>query len=227
MTIVPIAFLNTKKNQISEIDNRYLVEIEGFNTDEIESYLMDRIGFRKDAIKIYSKINSSLFDKLTNGVYMYCKNKNEAMVNITNITRYGDYHDSFINALERINEYCEERGKKFYFVLNPTKANVYPEKIIDGINYNNDWIYEFVSRIKDKNINIIDNVSYFNEIKSNDDIYNEKYDIYHWSDNGAFLGTNNLLHIINKDFSNVCENSKEDYLIEKNMKSKLIMVLKK
>ena len=76
LILMPFAMINTEQNQKSEIDNRKLVEFpEIFGNDDIkqdiEKYLQDRIGFRKEMMSSYSWINNILYGELAHPLYQF------------------------------------------------------------------------------------------------------------------------------------------------------------
>ena len=58
---LPSIFINTKKDVVSDIDNRKLVELPAFDEEnyfeKFETALSDRIGFRSSFIKLYTQAN--------------------------------------------------------------------------------------------------------------------------------------------------------------------------
>lgn len=88
LLILPIIFLNTQENYISEIDNRKLEELPKIsemrkNFDEykvkLETYIDDRIGFRNEFIEYYTLLNDKLFNKMVHPTYTYGKDGNVFM----------------------------------------------------------------------------------------------------------------------------------------------------
>ena len=73
--VVPIITINLKPNQISEIDNKKFMEIsdifEGDLTDNIETFIGDRIGFRTSMINAYTIGMDVLFNYMVHPSYEY------------------------------------------------------------------------------------------------------------------------------------------------------------
>ena len=63
VVVLPVVFFNFEANAISEIDNRVLTEnpfrpdAEGDLTGNIESYVNDRVGLRREMILSYTWLN--------------------------------------------------------------------------------------------------------------------------------------------------------------------------
>ena len=82
LIIVPIVSFNFEPNSASTIDNRMLTENPfsaealasgGDLTENIQSYVNDRIGFRDDMILAYTVLNDKIFGKMTHPSYTYGK----------------------------------------------------------------------------------------------------------------------------------------------------------
>ncbi len=74
----PIFSMNLKNNQVSDIDNRKLIELseifsEGNIIPNIENYIGDRIGFRTQMVNVYTKAMDILFDEMIHPSYQYGK----------------------------------------------------------------------------------------------------------------------------------------------------------
>ena len=201
--ITPILFLNKQEDFLSDIDNRYLTNIsEVDDFQSLSNYIDDRIGGRRRMIEFYHKFNKCLFntydhDEITEGKNGYLFPETEDNVVFT------DYHEDFISFVEGINEYCEDRGIKFYFVFNPSKTSILSEYLPDGINFNCDWIDEFINKLKKRGITVVDNYRNFIEYEDRESLFNKEYDAAHWNDYGALFGTNNLFKEMKDDFDNI------------------------
>ena len=209
LIIVPIICFNHDKDVASNIDNRMLTELTDFKLETVNNYVNDRIGFRERAINIYNAINEKIFNVSTNPQLMIGKDNN-IYPTVNSIPEFNDYHECFLNTVKNMQDYCEERGVKFYYMIDPSKATIMTDKLPNGINYNSCWLDEFISKAKDMGINLVDNYNYFKEIDVEIPLYNKRYDSYHWNDDGAFYGINNLLNSIGVE-----ENNLEDFTREK------------
>lgn len=209
LIIVPIICFNHNKDVASNIDNRMLTELTDFKLETVNNYVNDRIGFREEAINIYNAINEKIFNVSTNPQLMIGKDNN-IYPTVNSLPEFNDYHECFLNTVKNMQDYCEERGVKFYYMIDPSKATIMTDKLPNGINYNSYWLDELISKAKDMGINLVDNYNYFKEIDVEIPLYNKRYDSYHWNDNGAFYGINNLLNSIGVE-----ENNLEDFTREK------------
>lgn len=191
--IIPLMFFNHKKEVASSLDNRMLTTLDVIDAENVENYISDRIGFREEMINVYNTVNRDLFNVISGTDLMIGSNGEDIYPKISSTTTYGSYHELFLESVKKIQDYCQARDVEFYFMLEPSKTSVIKDSLPVGLNYNTDWIDELIVKTKEKDINFVDNYTYFNSIKNNVDLYNKTYDTYHWNDTGSFYGINNLL----------------------------------
>lgn len=139
--LVPIININLKQDQVSEIDNRMLMNLEdifkeGDISYNIESYLDDRIGFRSNMVNVYNNSMDKLFQELVHPSYEYGKDgyifsKSEKSES------NADFQQVYANFIRGFQNYCDDRGIKFLYAVEPRKEEVYPEYIVEGFNYEN------------------------------------------------------------------------------------------
>ena len=201
-------FFNHEKEVASSIDNRMLTILDVINAENVENYISDRIGFREEMINAYNAVNKGLFNIISGADLMIGSNGEDIYPKISSIGEYNYYHEMFLDSVKRIQDYCEARNIEFYFMLEPSKTSIVKDSLPIGLNYNTDWIDEFVLKANEKGINFVDNYTYFNSIKDDVILYNKVYDTYHWNDTGAFYGINNLLSTMGLE-----ENKLSDYEI--------------
>ena len=107
---------------------------------------------------------------------------------------FNEYHATFIDMIEKIQDYCEARNVPFLFVFEPAKISVLQDELQEGINYNNDWVQDFMKELDRRDINYVDNTSLLKEkMEEGENVFNKKYNAGHWNDLGAFYGVNNVL----------------------------------
>ncbi len=220
IVLAPIINFNFKDNAISKIDNKTLVnnpfskeEISkgNLNKQNIEAYINDRIGFREDMILWYTLLNDRFFGEMVHPIYTYGKKGYVFGEGITVNEEYGAYHDDFISMVKKIQDYCEERGVPFLFVFNPAKPAVLTEYLLDGVNYNREWVDKFVKKLEDQKIHFIDNTDLLRKKQeSGESVFNKKYDANHWNSLGAYYGTNAILENLKKQIPTVHVNKKEE-----------------
>jgi len=197
---VPLVFFNFKKEQVSSIDNRALMEWSevgkksSFSSD-MESYLTDRIGFRNTFLNSYLSIHESVFHVLSHPTYTYGK---EEYVFFQMKPEILDepYLNTFANYIEKIQNYCKERNTDFLYCINPPKTAVYHEYLPNGVDYKNVRFGYLKQLMDQKEISYIDNTQALIEAKKTTQVFNQKFDAGHWNDAGAFVGFQNIINTL-------------------------------
>lgn len=230
--LLPLCKFNFKENSSSSIDNRMLAN-NPFTKDflqhprglisNIENYLNDRIGFRDQMIKTYTIMNDKLFAKMVHPSYTYGKDGYIFGAGLTTIdNQYSDFHDSFVNMVEKIQQYCSERNIPFLFVFNPAKPAIYSEYIADGVNYSRAWVDQLFAKLQEKKVNYLDNTLVFKEKKeAGEIIFNKMYDANHWNDLGAYYGTNAIISKLQQYFPNLQQNNLDDLVLSEDRMTSL------
>ena len=200
--IVPMIFVNTKKNQISEIDNKSLTEWPGFHWDlssreEIENFLNDRIGFREQAIEAYIELNDKLFHVMVHPLFMYGEEGHIYFKEDSYIAGYqrlntdAAYLDSMVDFLQKTDDYLASKGIPFLYYLCPDKKTIYPEYFPKSIHVNeeNESVTGYMEAALSKtDIPYIIPTKELTEAKKDQVVYNKKYDATHWNEFGALIG---------------------------------------
>lgn len=226
--ITPLCFFNTETNSVSVIDNRNLTEdpftLQGDLTENIQSYVNDRIGFRDEMITAYTVLNDRVFGKMVHPSYTYGKDEYVFGAGITTQNEFDDYHVAFADMVAAIQTYCDQRNVPFLFVFNPAKPAVYQDKIADGINYNREWVDLFLAELDKRNVNYLDNTGTLLEIRDNGiEGFNQKYDANHWNDLGAFYGTRAILERMSQVCDGIHINELEEFTISEKQETSLLV----
>ena len=210
MTVIPTIFTNTKHDVTSDIDNRTLREfpMPGFGFMEgLNNYVNDRIGFRDEAITAYQIINDRLFHYLAHPLYEYGKDGWIMTRGWDDIqTFHLDLEEGFADRLalfmKQKQQFCNEKGADFMFLLIPNKETVYPEYLSDGYNIidqesKSEKIIHALEKEKVPNLYILPK---FNDLKDEMQLYNVKNDAGHWNETGMFYGNVELYDFLIKNF---------------------------
>ena len=226
---VPMALFNWEENVVSEIDNRKLTNnpfgpnaTEGTDlTDALESYVSDRIGLRDQMILAYTQLNDTLFHKMIHPLYEYGKDDYVFFKQKANV-QLSDYHLAFADMLAEIQDYCTQRGVPFLFVLDPEKASIYPDKLREGIHYDNSWVQQFEEELDKRGVRYIDNTGLLRQKREEgQQVFNRQYNAGHWNDLGAFYGVNNLLSALSEDFAAIQPNEMSDFAVTEKLNETL------
>lgn len=226
--ITPLCYFNIETNSVSDIDNRMLTEnpftLEGDLTNNIQNYVNDRIGFRDEMITAYTVLNDRVFGKMVHPSYTYGKDGFVFGAGITTSNEFGDFHIAFADMVAEIQTYCIDRDVPFLFVFNPAKPAVYQDKIVDGVNYNREWVDLFFAELDKRNINYLDNTKTLAKLRENGvDGFNRKYDANHWNDLGAFYGTNAMLEQMDQVCDNIHVNELEEFTVSEKQQTTLLV----
>ena len=224
--LVPLVTFNFEKNSISEIDNRLLAENpfaeEGDLTENIENYINDRLGLRDKMILSYTVLNDRIFHKMVHPSYEYGKDGYVFGAGLTTDVAYNEYHEAFADMVKEIQTYCEEREVPFLFVFDPAKPAVLTEYLPKGINYDRQWVEDFMTSLEERDVRYIDNTSLLRDkTEKGEVVYNMKYDANHWNDLGAYYGTNAMLRELQKDFPSIHINQEEELIMEEELMTSL------
>ena len=226
--ITPLCYFNLETDSVSAIDNRMLTEnpftLEGDLTNNIQSYVNDRIGFRDEMITAYTVLNDRVFGKMVHPSYTYGKDDYVFGAGITTENAFGDYHIAFADMVAEIQTYCTDRNVPFLFVFNPAKPAVYQDKIADGVNYNREWVDLFFTELDKRNINYLDNTQTLAKLRENGiDGFNQKFDANHWNDLGAYYGTKAMLERMSQICDGIHVNELDEFLISEKQETSLLV----
>lgn len=214
LLIIPISLTNTTENVKSSFDNRELVEFPEIGKPnfekKIENYLHDRIGLRDELITGYQLVNNRITGELYHPIYTDGQD-GYVFFNMHDNIEYNEYHDTFVDAVVKMNEYCNARGIHFYFLFDPEKISVYRRYLPVGVNYNDEWVDILIHNLEERGVKCVNNTSILIEKSQNKQVFNIKYDAGHWNDLGCFYGTNNLWRTIHEDFPAVTEYSLDEF----------------
>lgn len=224
LLLVPLFLTERGKNVVSEIDNRTLAEFpekgaEEFNK-EFETYLQDRIGLRREMVNGYAVLNDRVAGELTHPIYTYGQDGYIFFKMHKNIS-YGEYHKKFAEMVLKLQQYCEERGSRFYFLFEPEKSSVLRRYLPKGVAYDDSWVDQMLAYMEELGVHCISNKDYLAEVSEQEMVFNRQYDAGHWNDLGCFYGTNNLLAAVHRDIPEVTELTKEEFDISVKTETKL------
>lgn len=223
--IVPMIFLNTKENQISEIDNKSLTEWPGFqwnlsSREEIENYLSDRIGFREEAIEAYIELNDKLFYVMVHPLFMYGEEGHIYFKEPSYIAGYQrlntntEYLDSMVTFLEQTKDYLDSKNIPFIYYLCPDKKTIYPEYFPKSIHVKTDnesVVDHLRTKLSETDVDYIIPTEELKEAKKEKIVYNKKYDATHWNEFGAFVGHKLIDDKMRKWFDDIPPLTEDDY----------------
>lgn len=233
---IPMSHINSDK--ISESENRRLAEwkpliaekgVINYNFgNDFNSWFNDRFNLRKPFIYLYYlnlkyylsdtwlKTDHAVFNKKThwafhNGHLSY------------NPKFFSDgFSAEAVRQFDALNDFCNEHKIHLYVLVAPYNNEVYYEETPDYLNLapvqakKNKVIYEIKDKTKAK---VIYPYKELREQASKGVMVSYKQE-HHWTDEGAFIGYNEMMREIKKDFPNIKPVKKTDYVISKSRYSR-------
>ena len=172
-----------------------------YQTDK-EKYLKDNLGFRLVFIRLYNQMLYSFYSMANNpgGVvgkenYLYLT---DYVYNYTGENYIGDKKiKTRVENLKRLQNFFNKKNISLLTVFVPSKASFYPEYIPDHYKkYPKTNYSAFIEAYKENDLNYIDLVSYFNEIKDTTTIPLFPKNGLHWSSYGMALGIDTMIKTI-------------------------------
>ena len=228
LLVLPALFINLKKNQTSEYENKMLEEWPEFSMTEefvkgVYDYVNDRIGFRESSIAVYTEANNALFHSMVNPLFMwgedgqiYYKDKDYILA-YQRLNTDSEYIDSMAKFLEQTNDYLASKGIRFLYFVCPDKKTIYPEYFPKTVNADMskpsvlDCLDE---RMAGTDVTYIDPKDVLTAAKGDELLYNRMYDVTHWNDRGAFIGHSLIDAKIREWFDDVKPLDINDYTLK-------------
>lgn len=178
----------------------------GLYQKKFEEYVKESLLEKKDAIRIKSQFEYSLFDKVN--VYNQILGKDDWIYSLGFIEKYlGIRKESTQNQakiksnLILIRDYLKKKEIPLLYIIAPSKGSLFPNNYPDkyqGVEKQK-GDYEFlVETLEELNIDYLDNHKYFNSIKNTAPYLLFARTGIHWSSYGASLVLDTLLPILQK-----------------------------
>lgn len=209
-------FANFSGGESSDVENRYLADlpdlvVDGklnpqFSTD-VESWLMDHMGFRTEMIKCNAKLQYGVFRKFDTDDYYIGRNGDlnyatpdmildYAHVNLRSPEEVKQIADSY----QAISDYVTDQGSQFYYVQCYDKHSIYPEQFMDTINQmgtvsKTDQVVEYLQQ--NTSVNTISMKQPMLDAKEQYQTYSHWGDPTHWNERGAFIGYQVIMNELN------------------------------
>lgn len=230
--VLPVLAFNHTEGAISEIDNRKLAPFplsqDGQDVDSypalIEDYISDRIGFRDDMILQYTLLNDKVFGLMEHPMYIYGKEGQVYTKGFAEQIPEKEHYLAFAHLIKQMQDYCEERCVPFLFAFTPTKHSIVTEYIPDGIHVSHEWVDQFMAELDRLGVNYVDNTATLLESYHNGErVFNRQYDSNHWSDLGAFYGTNAILSRMHEDMPAIVPNEMQNFDQIETLKESLLV----
>lgn len=191
LMIIPAAYSNFAPEVKSEADNRMLTEFpKGKHIKEqLNDYLTDRLGFRPELLAGYAAFNDKVFGLMTHPLYEYGKEG-------WSFFRFNDerfdrqFIRGFAEYIKRAQDFCEDRGVPFLFVISPEKARVYAEYLPDTIAKPDNTAAYLKECFDELGVNYLDEYDALIQHKAEGyAVFSKVYDAGHWNAEGMYAGS--------------------------------------
>jgi hypothetical protein len=194
---------------------------------QYEKYYNDTFTVRSLMIKYYNLFNIVLFQKSpvpdqviigNNGWLFMAGTEKDAYRGKEPLT---ELELNTIKAeLEYRQKYLSERGCKFYYLIAPTKANVYSEYFPNTIFKLNklSWSEQLISFLnKNSNVKPVNVLNTLRKNRGNNPLYYKNDN--HWTQFGAFYSANEFFNTMKTDFPQTAIQQLENYNVNKIQKN--------
>lgn len=212
---LPAVFINTKSDQISDIDNTALIDLDEIGskdtvTGDIETYISQRIGFRTSMLNAYLYGGDRLFGTLLHPNYTYGKD-GYVFFHMPKENPDPHYLDLFAKYILYMQNYCTENDIDFLYCINPDKTQVYSRYLPEGTHltfYRQNYLLSLLDKYK---INYMDNTKILTDASYTTQVFDKKYDAGHWNETGAYIGMSNILKTLHDTHPDIPLNNENDY----------------
>lgn len=175
-----------------------------------EKYYNDTFPLRSRALRQYNYFKYFFLDIPPNSYYVIIGKDDwlflpgeefDGYSGKINFTR--DELASVKEELEYRQNYLKERGCKFYLMIAPSKACIYPERVSEKQRANQASIGEKLLTYLEKNSSV-NTVNLYQALRENKKYYRVYYATdNHWTRPGAFIGANQFLQQVHNDYEQV------------------------
>ena len=224
-----IPMSNINKDEISAQENRPLAKLQPFiyqdgeiNYDfgkNFNEWFNDRFYLRQKFVNFRNSFTMFITNKCEKGIFdtdtktMY-PNWSFGHIDIKTVK-------TNFSALYELDQFCKKHGIKLYILIVPQKADVQITKynFIKDTNKHEDFL-NYISELQQvNNLKIIYPYNKMREAVSNGKLLYFKTE-HHWTDDGAFIGYQELMKVISNDYPNIkILNANDfDYFYDKNVR---------
>lgn len=221
-----------RQGRISSMENRTLAAYpllwdaeEGLNTEylsQLELWLDDNLRGRTVMTEVNSTLQYKIFDRIVKSDILRGRNNWLFVRDDEMIQEYQHKNlmsenelDTYASNMQRIADYMEDKGIKFYYMQCYSKETIYPEEYAAGIDqigtvYKADQI---VSVLEQKTS--VEQIAVKEKLLTHKDelIYFQYVDSLHWNEKGSYIGYQVLMDKIREDFPEVPMLAESDYII--------------
>lgn len=225
-----IPMSNISQENISKQENRTLAQYKPFINQDGEinydygknfnEWFNDRFYLRQKFVNFRNSFTMFITNKCEKGIFdtdtktMY-PNWSFGHIDIKTVK-------TNFSALYELNQFCKKHGIKLYILIVPQKADIQTTKynFIKDTNKHEDFLNYISELQQENNLKIIYPYYRMREAVSNGKLLYFKTE-HHWTDDGAFIGYQELMKVISNDYPNIkILNANDfDYFYNKNVRA--------
>lgn len=170
--------------------------------NQFEKWYQDRLRYRDKAIKRWKNINFTFGVVLSDSLVL---GKNGWLLNKYSCINKFETPQKKADKIKELQNYCEQNGKKFIFMLPPNKESVYrdyfPENIQKKYKSPEYWHEQAYNLLTANSINYLSVNKQLNGARKN-----EKHDLYfsddhHWSYYGSAIAADLLMKKLEQELN--------------------------
>jgi len=190
---------------------------------KFEAFYADRFGFRNGLIQGHNWIKYSLFKGSSLGKVLFGKDDWLFLTKSGIITDFLGQHcltahelDTWKRVLEQRQQWLQERGIRYLFVIVPNKATIYPEMLPDHIHRSRgrSRLDQLAAHLENHStLDVIDLRGPLVQAKPTGQLYYSKDS--HWTDRGAFIGYREICRKLRDWFPGIRPLRREDFNMSK------------
>lgn len=235
MLAAPYLFAHRQpQERASDMENRMLAgypslitEDEKLNSSyktQYEDWLNDNLRGRVAMMEVNATLQYRLFHRIAktdtlagkNG-WLFVKDKKQIQeyqrINLLSEQELKQYAE----RIQLLSDYLKDRGVSFYYFPAYNKETIYPEEYTDdvlqlsGISRTEQMIRALQEQT---DVNLVVCKEKLEEKKQEELLYFQYYDLLHWNETGVFIGYQELMGAIQKDYPKVKVLSRDDFTVE-------------
>lgn len=228
--VLPLLFFNHREGKFSAIENKNLApKPEMYLADgtlnesyitQYETYFNDNVGFKEEALAINILLKYKLFGVLDipnwllgeDGNFFYTTG-GEDILTYTGQNAFSEERISnMVRNLEHMNTYFEQNGCRTYNMFIPNKEAVYSEVYNQNIHNSGEGHLDSLAKYMKEHtdMNVV-NIKGALMSQKDEQLYYKTYDASHWNMNGAFVGYQELMKVIQQDSPEIRVLEKDDF----------------
>ena len=202
----------------SSIENRTYAKLEtsmftlentknGQLFENINKVFEDQFFKRENFVELYSWIQYKLGKKKIND-RIIGEDGYTFIIDVPNVS------NEYINNLNALGDYCNDKDIELFFSLIPAKDLILIDKIPEYFRNDSSYVFDLLSDSLSDKIHYISLYNHFKEAQKQEQQY--YFTDHHWNTNGVFTAYNEIISRVNEVIPEIGEpHPKSDFIFEK------------